>query len=197
MNRLLNYNVNNSIHTGAGVTRISGWDIIGKTGTTDKDKDSWYCGLSPIAVSAIWTGHDNPERINNTSVAVNCWQDLMEHYLSDKDTEEYKPVDNVIEARYCTATGLLATEDCKSSKVGYYSSSNMPQYCTGDGDTDSETDTDTSSDTEQNTDSDSTHSDEVSDDNQSSYEEVTSSEPEEEDGEWWTSTPIYTNSNQP
>lgn len=56
MNRLLHYNVTNSAHTNAHYAQISGWDIIGKTGTTDDDKDSWFCGCSPYAVMATWCG---------------------------------------------------------------------------------------------------------------------------------------------
>lgn len=64
MNRLLHYNVTNSAHTNAHYAQISGWDIIGKTGTTDDDKDSWFCGCSPYAVMATWCGFDKPKTIS-------------------------------------------------------------------------------------------------------------------------------------
>lgn len=69
MNRLLHYNVTNSVNTNAGSARISGWDIIGKTGTTDADKDSWFCGMSPYATLAIWTG-----LTTHTQFQIQQWQ---------------------------------------------------------------------------------------------------------------------------
>lgn len=153
MNRLLNYNVNNSYHTRAGSTRVYGWDTIGKTGTTDDNKDSWFCGLSPICSAAIWTGYDNPSSINVPNYAVDCWQDLMEYYLSDKEVTSYTAPESIITARFCKKTGLLSDDKCESTAVGYYTYGNMPLQCKEsciETDTDTETETDTESTSDSN-----------------------------------------------
>ena len=131
MNRLLHYNVTVSQHTQAWRSRVSGWDIIGKTGTTDEGKDSWFCGSSPYASLAVWTGHDDPQAISaydNTN-SVTIFHDVMAEYLSGKESKSYELPDTLISARYCKETGKLASSTCKETEIGYYSRDNMPGYC--------------------------------------------------------------------
>ncbi len=129
MNRLLYYNVSNSVNTRAGTTRISGWEIIGKTGTTDEDKDSWFCGLSPYASLAIWTGFDKPERIRGTglSVATDSFKKIMSKYLEDKEKKTFDRPESIIESYYSPGSGLLV-ESGNSKYIGYYTEDNMPSY---------------------------------------------------------------------
>ena len=127
MNRLLHYNVTNSVNTAAGSARISGWDIIGKTGTTDADKDSWFCGMSPYATLAIWTGFDYPHTISNTNVATNTFNKVMSSYLSGMEHKDFKFPSNLIEAQYSPYSGLIvSTENVSGKYVGYYTEDNMP-----------------------------------------------------------------------
>ena len=129
MNRLLHYNVTNSAHTNAHYAQISGWDIIGKTGTTDDDKDSWFCGCSPYAVMATWCGFDKPETISYSgrTTATKFFANVMGKYLEGKENKEYKISDNLIEATYNPTTGLIVSTDNISGRyVGYYTEDNMP-----------------------------------------------------------------------
>ena len=130
VNRLLNYNIQTSHSTNAGETRITGWDIIGKTGTTDADTNSWFCGCSPYCSAAIWVGYDNPKTVEDTTIATKLWKVLMEQYLKDKEHKDYEFPDDLIVAQYCPYTGLLANTACGASRYGYYNQSNIPQYCT-------------------------------------------------------------------
>ena len=129
MNRLLHYNVTNSAHTNAHYAQISGWDIIGKTGTTDDDKDSWFCGCSPYAVMATWCGFDKPKTISYSgrTTATKFFANVMGKYLKGKENKEYKISDNLIEATYNPTTGLIVSTDNISGRyVGYYTEDNMP-----------------------------------------------------------------------
>lgn len=127
MNRLLSYNVTNSAHTNAQYARISGWDIIGKTGTTDEDKDSWFCGLSPYATMATWCGFDQPASISNTSTSARFFSNVMAKYLEDKEQKEYNLSPNLVEAQYNPYNGLIVTTDSPMGKyIGYYTEDNMP-----------------------------------------------------------------------
>ena len=130
MNRLLNYNIQTSHSTNAGETRIAGWDIIGKTGTTDADQNSWFCGCSPYCAAAIWTGYDTPATVPDTTIATKLWKVLMEQYLQGKEHKDYKFPDGLIVAQYCPYTGLLANTFCGAGHYGYYNKSNLPMYCT-------------------------------------------------------------------
>lgn len=127
MNRLLSYNVTNSAHTNAQYARISGWDIIGKTGTTDDDKDSWFCGLSPYATMATWCGFDQPASISNTSTSARFFSNVMGKYLEGKEQKEYNLSPNLVEAQYNPYNGLIVTTDSPMGKyIGYYTEDNMP-----------------------------------------------------------------------
>lgn len=129
MNRMLNYNIENCAHTQAWRASVYGWEICGKTGTTNDDYDSWFCGVSPYASLAVWTGFDDPARIGDTGVAASTFSSVMSRYLEDKEYKDYDLSEGVIEAEYCTVTGKLATDICKTKETGYYTEDNMPSKC--------------------------------------------------------------------
>ncbi len=108
---------------------IGNWNIIGKTGTTTDDFDSWFVGMSPYAVSGIWTGYDNPKRIQETGAAIRIWRHIMTKYLESKKHIDYNYDKDVFEAKYCKATGELATTNCPVTATGYYSNANVPKHC--------------------------------------------------------------------
>lgn len=135
MNRLLHYNMiyNNPSHTAAYIAKIDGWDIIGKTGTTDYSYDHWFIGMSPYCALGLWTGFDSPASISGAgfNTAEYVFHDLMAHYLEDKEYKEYDLSDNVQALSYCTVTGKLASSYCYDTRTGYYTEGNMPEYCSG------------------------------------------------------------------
>ena len=129
MNRLLHYNVENSQNTYAMYARVSGWDIVGKTGTTDSDRDCWFCGMSPYAVMATWTGFDSPQTISDKTRSAKFFANVMGEYLKDKEQKEYKISKNLIPATYNPVTGLVISTDSVSGKyIGYYTEDNMPAF---------------------------------------------------------------------
>ncbi len=129
MNRLLRNVVIGPEGTGRSAN-ISGWNIIGKTGTTTDDYDSWFIGLSPYAVAGIWTGYDNPKRIHDTASAIRIWKHIMTKYLENKTNIDFSYDKNVVSAQYCKASGLLASANCSNTATGYYAKNNMPGTCT-------------------------------------------------------------------
>jgi penicillin-binding protein 2A len=63
MTALLENNVVNGI---AKAARVPGWDVAGKTGSTQYedtsgDTDVWFCGFTSNVVGAIWMGFDNTD----------------------------------------------------------------------------------------------------------------------------------------
>lgn len=131
MNRLLRYNVLTSQHSHSMNANVSGWEIVGKTGTTDDDKDSWFVGASPYCTLAVWTGYDTPDTISVTSTATTTWRRVMTNYLADKEYKEFDQPDSVISATYCKGSGLLAASGCSDTGTGYYTQENLPAYCGG------------------------------------------------------------------
>lgn len=131
MNRELIYNVQNSQHSASPYAQISGWEIAGKTGTTDNDYDIWFVGVSPYASLAVWVGYDNPHSISNPALATIVWHDIMENYLSDKTYKEFEMPESVTTATYCKGSGHLASNWCYNTGTGYYATDNIPDYCDG------------------------------------------------------------------
>ncbi len=128
MNRLLRNVIVGREGTGRSAN-IDKWNIIGKTGTTNDDHDSWFIGVSPYGVSGIWVGYDNPKRIKEVSSAVRIWKHNMSGYLSKKSHKDFDYDPNVFEMTYCKTTGEAANSSCPDTAIGYYANNHLPGAC--------------------------------------------------------------------
>ena len=131
MNRILKYNVDTSTHTASHYAQVPGWDICGKTGTTDYDRDLWFVGASPYCTMACWMGYDQPDSVNYYGLSTILWQKVMANYLDGKAYKEFDMPDTIIPATYCKGSGLLAASYCTNTGTGYYTEKDMPEYCYG------------------------------------------------------------------
>ncbi len=131
MNRLLSQVVNGGGESLGYRDIIEGWDIIGKTGTTDSSYDNWFVGASPYAAAACWTGYDTSKAIiiDDQNKNAYLWHDIMEEWLQGKAHIDYNLSDNVVAAQYCTVSGMLSNGACSHTATGYYSKDNMPGQC--------------------------------------------------------------------
>ncbi len=74
MNRMLLYVFSNG---NAQIAKPYGYEVAGKTGTTDRDtgepgvNDQWIVGYTPDLVVASWAGYDNPNEYHLTNYASN------------------------------------------------------------------------------------------------------------------------------
>ena len=131
MNRMLSDVVNSGEDALGYRAKIDGWDIIGKTGTTDSSYDNWFVGASPYAVAGIWTGHSTPAAIaeSEQSKVHYLWRDIMAEWLKDKAKTTYNLSPTVEQHSFNTTTGLLLTYDAGDQMAtGYYTSDNLPDY---------------------------------------------------------------------
>lgn len=128
MHRLLNNVITGASGTGRAAA-ISGWEVFGKTGTTNENKDSWFIGGTPYALAGIWTGYaSKPAPISNTTNASATWKKIMAQYLSDKKAKKFAYDPNVVSATYSVATGLLVDPGSTvETKIGWYDKNNMPE----------------------------------------------------------------------
>jgi len=46
--------------------KVQGLEIAGKTGTTNKYKDAWFCGFSPTIQTIVWFGNDDNSPMRRT-----------------------------------------------------------------------------------------------------------------------------------
>ncbi|MCB1639704.1 MAG: penicillin-binding protein 1A, partial [Thiothrix sp.] len=83
-----------AIGTAASVRRIlKRKDLAGKTGTTNDQKDAWFCGFTPDHVAVVWSGFDNMselgEKETSTRVAVPMWIKLMKNVLNQQPEHQW------------------------------------------------------------------------------------------------------------
>ncbi|HVM00941.1 MAG TPA: transglycosylase domain-containing protein, partial [Egibacteraceae bacterium] len=65
--------------------RLTGWEAMGKTGTTQNSYDAWFVGGVPVLSTAVWMGHvgeNIPMRgMTGGSVPASMWQSFMSRAL--------------------------------------------------------------------------------------------------------------------
>ena len=70
-------------------------DLAGKTGTTNDQRDSWFCGFTPNKVTAVWMGFDNLAPLGRgetaTRAALPLWIDFMKESLAGTDSAKWQP----------------------------------------------------------------------------------------------------------
>lgn len=131
-----------------------GLEVAAKTGTTNDNKDLYFCGYTPDLVGACWYGYDNNKTITaRGGAAAGLWNHAF-RMIYEYYTEEGIPFRRQFEQprsvayagdtgmRICTISGKLATEACEND-IGrylggasvitsnfYYLKSSMPtEYC--------------------------------------------------------------------
>ena len=123
----------------AGFAQVSGMDTAAKTGTTNSEKDRWFCGFTPYYTAAAWYGFDEPEtvRYGNGNPAGRIWAAVMKDIHKGLQSKRFTKPSGVVSATICKDSGLLATEPCKKDQRGnrtyseYFISGTVPgKTCT-------------------------------------------------------------------
>ena len=67
--------------TGRGISRYlpAGFEVAGKTGTTDELRDSWFAGFTGDLLGVVWVGRDDnrPSGLTGSSGALKIWGQVM------------------------------------------------------------------------------------------------------------------------
>ncbi len=114
--------------TGSYIGRnIKGWDLAGKTGTTNEDWDAWFIGYSPSITLGIWNGFEYPvtlsgryegKRYDGRNHSKEIWTSIMQQLiesrpeLSPKEATFEQP-SGIIKKTVCAKSGMLPTDLCK------------------------------------------------------------------------------------
>ena len=66
--------------TGAAAA-LPGWDVLGKTGTTEDSADAWFVGAVPTLAATVWIGHPDRRQpvpgLTGGSMAAPVWRAFM------------------------------------------------------------------------------------------------------------------------
>ena len=118
------------MHKGTGSSAYasfpSDYGLVGKTGTTNDSKDSWFAGYTGDYLSVVWIGRDDnkPAGLTGASGALQVWTSLMRK-ISNQPVNLIPP-DNIKMAWVDPVNGLLANEDCEGAKQYPYISGSAP-----------------------------------------------------------------------
>ncbi len=124
--------------TGRGMAQFlpSKFNIAGKTGTTDKLRDSWFAGFSGDRVGVVWVGRDDnkPAGLTGSSGALRVWGDMI-RALRPQPLNLLQP-ESVESAWIDPESGFLAEEGCPRALKFPFIKGSVPHTrssCRGDG----------------------------------------------------------------
>ncbi len=126
MNEMLQTVVNGG--TGGGYA-VNGFQTFAKTGTTNDNKDRWFCGGTPYYVAAVWYGYDMPANLGSTSSPNRIFKAVMDGIHEGKEAKTFTKSNESEMKEYCTVTGMLASDKCTSKQNGWYVKGKEPQVC--------------------------------------------------------------------
>lgn len=100
--------------TAARSNRLGRSDLAGKTGTTDDQKDAWFCGFTPTKVSVVWVGFDQIKPLGRretaTGAALPVWMDFMKTALKGVKQRGWKRPRGLINVQLDAETGMPPNE---------------------------------------------------------------------------------------
>ncbi len=90
-------------------------DLFGKTGTTNENKDFWFCGGTPYYTTAIWYGAENGflSLTGDSNIAGRIYNAVHQLLHQDKKTAQFPVPDGITTMELCSASGKLPGSACK------------------------------------------------------------------------------------
>nr|WP_298414885.1 penicillin-binding protein 1A [uncultured Halomonas sp.] len=116
--------------TGRGALELNRGDIVGKTGTTNEQRDAWFSGFNSNLVATVWIGKDSNESTGEygAQAALPVWKDFMREAL--KGTPESVPErpGDVVIKRIDANSGLLLHDDQPGGIEELFREDNLPNF---------------------------------------------------------------------
>ncbi|MGM1051754.1 MAG: penicillin-binding protein 1A [Pseudomonadota bacterium] len=95
--------------TGRAAQSLGRSDIVGKTGTTNNQRDAWFAGYNADLVATVWVGKDNNETTAEygANAALPIWIDFMGEALDGRPEAKHEPPATLVTARVDAESGRL------------------------------------------------------------------------------------------
>lgn len=121
--------VNGSAGTGRSA-KLPNVTAYGKTGTSNDNKDKWFCGFTTEYAGAVWYGYDAKKSVGGTNVSAQVWKMVMEKIHEGMAESSFEQPDSVTAVSVCQRTGRLSSSGCASGKTEYFAKGTLPtKYC--------------------------------------------------------------------
>ncbi|MBK1720659.1 peptidase [Thiocystis violacea] len=96
--------------TGKRALKLKRSDIVGKTGTTNDVRDSWFAGYQANFVTIAWMGFDDFGKLGRGEeggrAALGLWADFMADALKDQPIAKLDPPTGLVQVRVDPARGV-------------------------------------------------------------------------------------------
>lgn len=94
----------------------------GKTGTTDSNKDKWFCGYTPYYAAATWYGYDTAVELTTEerNHAMKIWNAVMNKIHEGMPSVPFFDATppGIVKRTICIDSGKIATDLCKADPRG-------------------------------------------------------------------------------
>ncbi|OUP00567.1 hypothetical protein B5F37_10415, partial [Drancourtella sp. An210] len=88
---------------------LNGQIAAGKTGTTNSNRDVWFCGYTNYYTTSVWVGRDDNGVLGRTDYASRIWESFMNQIHKGKQASDFQ-VPDTIEYRNVIAGGKLGSK---------------------------------------------------------------------------------------
>ena len=99
--------------TGVRANRLRRFDLAGKTGTTNDNRDAWFSGFNASLTAISWTGFDKERPLGRGEVggtaALPAWVTFMEEAVANTPYSVIPEPDGLVTVLIAPDTGLLAS----------------------------------------------------------------------------------------
>jgi len=130
---LMNSMLHDVINRGTGIRakRLGRADLAGKTGTTNDQKDAWFCGFTPDLVATTWVGFDDSHPLGTHETgghaALPMWMAFMGKALHGVSEKKLERPTGLITVRIDPKTGQATSSDDPNSILETFRADNIPQ----------------------------------------------------------------------
>ncbi len=109
------------VRSGTGYrARIPGYEVFGKTGTTNDYTDAWFIGGVPGLVAVVYAGNDDLKPLGGknatgSQIALPIWSAFMNKAVEILDVPHtFPPIEaDVVPMHVCVESGYTASPECK------------------------------------------------------------------------------------
>ena len=121
--------------TAASVANLIKRPVAGKTGTSNDYRDLWLVGYTPQLVTALWTGYDRDEileqykdfRKEESHLTKELWATYMEEVHKNSAPQLFSVPEGVVSLYIDPQTGKIATEHCPSPRLEVFVEGTEPK----------------------------------------------------------------------
>lgn len=109
--------------SGRRIGKLTKREVVGKTGTSNEARDTWFVGLLPDVVVTAWVGFDAPQPLGRKETGGGTVAPIVGAYLGAAEARGPgwgRPPAGIEERSIDKATGLLAGPDSKAAYTEYF-----------------------------------------------------------------------------